>query len=165
MRICDRDGLEEVACEDYRLAREGYDRLYESHPSSWPSAGVGAQLLDRDQPNSTRIQRRLGATLHAKLGQDATDMRLDRLFTDGQLARHLLVASPAGQEAQHLGLARRQHLRRCFRGANFAQQPLGRPGRKLDLACRRGLDGLDQIVGSRVLEQIADRSGAHGSNH
>jgi hypothetical protein len=32
MRICDRDGLEEVACEDYRLAREGYDRLYDSRP-------------------------------------------------------------------------------------------------------------------------------------
>lgn len=32
MRICDRDGLEEVACEDYRLARDGYDRLYDSHP-------------------------------------------------------------------------------------------------------------------------------------
>jgi hypothetical protein len=32
MSICDRGGLEEVACEDYRLAKEGYDRLYDGHP-------------------------------------------------------------------------------------------------------------------------------------
>jgi Mn-dependent DtxR family transcriptional regulator len=28
MSVCDRAGLEAVACEDYRLAREAYDRLY-----------------------------------------------------------------------------------------------------------------------------------------
>jgi len=31
MSICDRDGLEAVACEDYRLTRDGYDRLYDHH--------------------------------------------------------------------------------------------------------------------------------------
>jgi CRP-like cAMP-binding protein len=28
MTVRDRDGLEDFACEDYRLSREGYDRLY-----------------------------------------------------------------------------------------------------------------------------------------
>jgi CRP-like cAMP-binding protein len=32
MTISDRAGLEAVACEDYRLTRDGYDRLYGHHP-------------------------------------------------------------------------------------------------------------------------------------
>ena len=50
--------------------------------------------------------RRLDAILHAKFGEDAADVGLDGLLADGQVPCDLPVAVTAGDQAEHLALAR-----------------------------------------------------------
>src|SRR4030081_1661132 len=70
-----------------------------------------AELVERDQANTHRVERGLHATLDPQLAQDAAHVGLDGLLGDSQVATDLLIGQAACQQLQHLRLALREHLR------------------------------------------------------
>ena len=93
------------------------------------------------------------------------DVRLDRVLADHQLRRDLRVGQPAGDQPQHLELARRQLGQRGRHAAGLGaggvgealDQPAGDRRREQRVPGRRHAHGVEQAVGRRVLEQEAAR--------
>lgn len=56
--------------------------------------------------------RRLDAVLQAEFGEDAPNVSLDCLLTDGQVAGDLAVSVAVGDQPQDVAFARRKRLQR-----------------------------------------------------
>src|SRR5919202_3696591 len=130
---------------------------------AWPpgegSAWLGDQMLAGGQHHG------LGPATDAELGEDTADVELDRRAADGEAVGDLRVAQPVDQQRQHPAPTRREVIpwdRRLARGVHERCCRLGRqrrsPGiRRTDRGC--------QLVGTDVLEQVADGAGLQRPLH
>jgi hypothetical protein len=69
--------------------------------------GHRANLILRNEPDPSRVERGLRATFDMQLSQDAADVLLDCSFGDSELTRDPLVCKPGRDQSQHLGLTLR----------------------------------------------------------
>src|SRR6266566_9253387 len=125
----------------------------------WPLLGPSAGL---DQTALIGQHDRLHPVSQLELHKKIPDVTLDGCLSEVQLCRDLGIAQTARHEVQHLGLPSTQpiELSLSFRGdarhphKGFDQTP-GDGGRQQRFACGHHVNGGDQLLGWRVLEQKA----------
>src|SRR5207245_2547767 len=120
---------------------------------------ASAQVARAHQATFHRVEGSLSSALQLELAEDVTDVGLDGLLTDAELAGHLLVCLAFREESKHgrfpfgqdLGAAGNLHI---------PYQPGGGRRRQVHLGRGRRPDRLRQFVRLRVLEEVADRPAA-----
>jgi hypothetical protein len=103
--------------------------------------------------------RRLGAALHAELGEQVRDVVLDRLLGEEQLGRDLTVRKTFADQIEDLALAKSQIGERA--GFAFAQPAHGEAdGRRVEelRPSRDRPDRFHDAVATHLLEQVARRA-------
>src|SRR5207245_6315681 len=116
---------------------------------------ASAQVARAHQATFHRVEGSLSSALQLELAEDVTDVGLDGLLTDAELAGHLLVCLAFREESKHgrfpfgqdLGAAGNLHFRTSRAAAPWRQWPL--PG-------GRGFTGLPRLVAPRFLGGLAD---------
>src|SRR6202008_5127201 len=73
--------------------------------------GSGPQLLRLDQPSPDGVPRELDAVAHAELAHQVLPVPLDRLATDGQQLRYLIVGMCLGDQLEDFELTGREWVR------------------------------------------------------
>src|SRR5947209_6781319 len=119
------------------------------------------------QPGLDRVDGRLGSRRDVELGEDPADVVLDRLLREVQLGADLLVAHPAGDQADDLGLADRQLvLGRASEAVGPALQDAAGDARvDVGVAARHALHGPDQLGREDVLDDVAVGAGREAALH
>ena len=72
--------------------------------------------MERHQPESGGVQRKLGATAQTELAHEAADVRLDSGLSDAQLPGDLLVRQAPRHQAEHIGFTPGERVVFAFRG-------------------------------------------------
>jgi hypothetical protein len=98
-----------------------------------------------------------------QLGQHAGHQVPHRLERDAEALRDGSVAHAAGEQLQHLVLARGELFERIRWGSmgEPLRQPAGQSSAEDSLAPRNGLHGVDHLVRVRAFEQVAECPSAH----
>src|SRR3990170_236526 len=140
-------------CTKHSPATSNWWGVFASATWGRDSRGSVDQSLAQRQGDGFR------AAGNTQLGKDVADMGLDGGGADGQPRGDLRVVQPLDHQGQHYALALRQVEAGLRRLAGGMDQRLGSLGREGGPAGMRGANGLGQLVGRHVLEQITDGSG------
>src|SRR5215210_4813455 len=123
----------------------------------------------RRQSTLDRVERRLRPAGESQLAENVADVRPRRPFRDVERGGDRLVAHPARHQSENLAFAIRQRLRRG-RGssrplAHATREKRGDRGVEMHLAAMRRADRPGDIVGIRVLQDVARCTGLEGGGH